>query len=348
MTHLVSILIPAFNVEQWIGECIESALAQIWPRKEIIVVDDGSRDSTFEIARCYSSPSVEVSTQTNRGASAARNHALSLAQGDYIQWLDADDLLAPDKIASQLKDAEPGQLSRVLISGAWGRFYHSPEKAKFTPHSLWQNLEGVEWFLRAANENLWMAIDSWLVSRKLTEMAGPWNENLSADDDGDYFGRVVACSERIRFVREARCYVRRGNSGLSSAHILSDRKLISQAASIRSQISSLGAMEDSQRVRDACITLLQRWYVYFYPEQPDLMRQMEQLAVNLGGQLSPPTLRPKYRLLQKAFGWRIAKGAMHFLPHLRSLPKREWERAFHLLTSWIRQRKALYPPAHRD
>ncbi len=335
MKQLVSILIPAFNAERWIRECIESALAQTWPRKEIIVVDDGSRDSTLEIAGRYASPIVKVSPQTNLGASAARNHALSLAQGDYIQWLDADDLLAPDKIASQLKDEEPGQDSCVLFSGAWGSFYHCPERAKSTPHSLWEDLEPVEWLLRMANENLWMAIDSWLVSRKLTEMAGPWNENLSADDDGDYVCRVVARAERIRFIPEARCYVRRTNSSLSSTGLLSDRKLNSQAASIRSQICSLCAMEDSPRARSACLALLQRWYLYFYPERPDLMHQMEQLAGSLHGALTPPKLRPKYRLLQKAFGWRIAKQAMHSLPQLRSMPAREWERLIYFFTtSW--------------
>lgn len=342
MKQLVSILIPAFNVGKWIGACIESALAQIWPRKEIIVVDDGSRDSTLEIARRYSSTSVKVTTQHNRGASAARNHALSLAQGDYIQWLDADDLLTPDKIASQVNDAEPGQHSRVLLSSAWGKFYHCPERAKFTPHSLWQDLEPLEWLLRHANESLWMAIDSWLVSRKLTEMAGPWNENLSLDDDGDYFGSVVSCSERIRFIPEAKCYVRRGNSSLSSAHILTDKKLDSQSASIHFQVRSLRAMEDSQRVRDACLTLLQRWYFYFYPERPDIMHEMKLLAANLGGQLNPPELRPKYRLLQYVFGWNIAKKAMFLLPKFRSLPQREWERLLCLLlASWKRKGRVI-------
>ena len=94
MKQLASILIPAFNAQNWIGGCIESALAQTWSRKEIIVVDDGSRDSTLEIAESYASQDVHVTTHDNCGASSARNRALSLAQGDYIQWLDADDLLA--------------------------------------------------------------------------------------------------------------------------------------------------------------------------------------------------------------------------------------------------------------
>ena len=327
MKQLVSILIPAFNSEKWIRVCIESALAQTWPRKEIVIVDDGSRDATLEIARSYSSPNVRVATQDNRGASAARNHALSLAQGDFVQWLDADDLLAPDKIARQLESAEPGHSSRVLLCGAWGRFYRCPEGSRFIPTALWEDLEPVEWLFRKVDQNLWMAIDSWLVSRRLTEMAGPWNETLYLDDDGEYFCRVLSCSLGIRFIPEARCYCRMGGfASISHGLNLSDRKLNSQLISIRSYIQRLRAMGDSPRTRAACLKLLRRWAIYFYPERPDLLRQLQHMATDLGGRLGPPTLRAKYRWLQKALGWRIAKKAQIALPTLRSLLEKHWER----------------------
>src|ERR1700741_4422028 len=103
MRPLVSILIPAFNASEYIADTIRSALAQSWPRKEIIVVDDGSTDATLPIARGFRSREVSVLTQPNQGAATARNTALSRCQGDVIQWLDADDLLAPDKIARQME-----------------------------------------------------------------------------------------------------------------------------------------------------------------------------------------------------------------------------------------------------
>jgi|GEM_PF-5538178 len=97
MKPLVSILIPAYNSEEWIGDAIRSALAQTWRRKEIMVVDDGSTDQTAEVARRFAAKGVAVVSKENHGPAPARNHALQLSQGDYIQWLDADDLLAPDK-----------------------------------------------------------------------------------------------------------------------------------------------------------------------------------------------------------------------------------------------------------
>lgn len=104
-TPLVSILIPAYNAEEWIADTIRSAVAQTWPRKEIIVVDDGSTDQTAAIARQFEPHGVRVVSKKNQGAAAARNTAYSLSKGDYIQWLDADDLLAQDKIALQMAEA---------------------------------------------------------------------------------------------------------------------------------------------------------------------------------------------------------------------------------------------------
>src|SRR5436189_41615 len=124
MNPLVSILIPAFDAQEWLADTIKSATRQTWPRKEIIVVDDGSRDHTLSIARQFASKELSVVTQANQGAAAARNRAFSICQGDYIQWLDADDLLAPDKIARQTRSLDYGASKRILLSSAWGRFMY--------------------------------------------------------------------------------------------------------------------------------------------------------------------------------------------------------------------------------
>jgi glycosyltransferase involved in cell wall biosynthesis len=85
MQPLVSILIPAYNAEEWIGETIHSAIGQTWPRKEIIVVDDGSRDRTLEVARQFASKELPVVSKENQGAAATRNHALQLRKAYKLQ-----------------------------------------------------------------------------------------------------------------------------------------------------------------------------------------------------------------------------------------------------------------------
>ena len=133
MKPLVSILIPAYNAEAWISDTIRSAMAQTWPRKEIIIVNDGSTDQTWRVARQFESKDVFVVDRDNQGAASTRNHAFSLSQGDYIQWLDADDLLSPDKVQRQMKALDKIRSSRTLFSSGWGYFAYRTKKAEFSP-----------------------------------------------------------------------------------------------------------------------------------------------------------------------------------------------------------------------
>src|SRR6266487_2260287 len=197
MSRLVSILIPAYNASAWIGDTIKSALNQTWDKTEIIIVDDGSRDDTLSVAKRFASSKVSIVRQENQGAAAARNRAFALSQGDYIQWLDADDLLALDKISKQMEAANECQSKRVLFSSAWGAFVHRVSKAQFSPTSLWCDLLPVEWLFRKMGENLHMQTATWLVSRELTEAAGLWHTRLFRDNDGEYFCRVIVASDRI-------------------------------------------------------------------------------------------------------------------------------------------------------
>jgi glycosyltransferase involved in cell wall biosynthesis len=205
---LVSILIPAYNAQEFLADTLRSALAQTWERKEVIVVDDGSRDGTLAVARQFESSAVKVVTHPNQGAAATRNKAYSLAQGDYIQWLDADDLLNPEKVARQMAAAEESGKQRTLLSSGWAYFMYRPHKARFIPTPLWEDLSPLEWMTRKLEHNLHMQTATWLVSRELTETAGPWNTRLLGDDDGEYFARVLMASEQVKFVAGSRVYYR--------------------------------------------------------------------------------------------------------------------------------------------
>jgi glycosyltransferase involved in cell wall biosynthesis len=96
----ISILIPCFNAERWIGQAIESALGQTWPHKEVIVVDDGSTDGSLAVIRRFEGR-IRLATVPHQGGNVARNRLLALASGSWLQYLDADDYLQPDKIAAQ-------------------------------------------------------------------------------------------------------------------------------------------------------------------------------------------------------------------------------------------------------
>src|SRR6266404_3008554 len=303
MKPIVSILIPAYNAEPWIADTIKTALAQTWPRTEIIVVDDGSRDQTLSIARQFASKNISVVTQENQGAAAARNCALALSQGEFIQWLDADDLLSPDKVAKQMAAMQKCQDKRQLFSSGWGYFYYRLDRANFTPTSLWCDLSPVEWLIRKMGQNLHMPPATWLVSRDLTQAAGPWDTRLSLDDDGEYFCRVILASSGTRFVTEAKSYYRMSSSTSQSSVDRSREKLDSQFLSMQLHIGYLRSLEDSERTRAACVSYLQSSLIYFYPEWLDIVRQAEEMAGDLGGQLEVPRMPWKYSWIETILGY---------------------------------------------
>lgn len=309
MKPLVSILIPAYNAQEWIAETLLSALAQTWERTEIIVVDDGSEDQTLDAAQRFASKSLCVVRQENQGAAAARNTAFSLCQGDYIQWLDADDILAPDKIERQMQALASFPGTRPLLSSAWGRFINRTSKAVFTPTALWCDLSPVEWMLRKMEQDVYMQTTAWLVSRELTESAGPWDTRLWVDDDGEYFCRVILASDSVHFVPEAKAFYRIAGSESLSQIGLSRKKIEAQMLSLELNIARLRSVEDSERVKAACLSYLQKYLIYFYPENPDLVERAEQLAKSLGGSLTPPQLSWKYAWIKASLGWTAAKQA---------------------------------------
>lgn len=323
---LVSILIPAYNADAWISETLRSALAQTWESTEIIVVDDGSTDRTLAVARDFECNHLRVVTQENQGAAATRNKALSLSRGDYIQYLDADDLIGPEKIAKQLEASGQSQNERTLLSGSWGNFMYRYNQTKFIPSALWCDLSPVEWLMRKMQFNLHMQTATWLIRRELVEAAGPWNTRLSVDDDGEYFCRVLLASDGVRFVPEAKVYYRASGSSSLSYIGHSDRKMASQLSSMELHILYIRSLEDSQRVRAACVKYLQNWLFFFYPDRPDLVKQTEEMAASLGGKLVYPSLSWKYSWIAALFGRQQAKRAQVTLPRLKWSLKRRWDK----------------------
>jgi glycosyltransferase involved in cell wall biosynthesis len=314
---LVSILISAYNAQDWIADTLQSAIAQTWPRKEIIVVNDGSTDRTAEVARRFTSKGVTLVSTENCGLSAGQNHAYKHSQGDYIQYLDADDLLAPDKIERQFAGLREGDSRRVLLSSPWAPFYYRTRYARFVRNSLWQDLSPVEWLLRKMGENLHMQNATWLVSRELAEAAGPWDTGLHYDQDGEFFARVLLASEGTRFVPGTGIFYRAAGSESVSYIGRSDTKKDSLLRSMKLHIQYLRSLEESERVRKACLTYMQNWYHNFYPDRPEVLAELQALASQLQGHLEEPRLRWKYAWMKRVFGWRTAKWAQMALPQVK-------------------------------
>jgi glycosyltransferase involved in cell wall biosynthesis len=311
MKPLVSILIPAYNSEKWIAETLESAIAQTWSNKEIIVVDDGSNDTTFEIVKSFTSENIKIIRhQESLGQCVSENRALKESQGDFIQYLDADDIISKNKIEIQLKRLF--EFPDCVASCSWARFYKTVDDALFIPEVVWKDLDPVTWLVEAWMKNPMMQAGIWLIPRKIIGKAGLWDERLSLINDFDYFTRVLLNSKGVRFCPEGKLYYR---SGLKRS--LSGTKSIdaynSAFLSLSLGTESLIKYENSKRTRLASATVMQRFIYDVYPFAPDLLKKAEEAVERYGGSDINPAGGTFFKILSFFLGWRNAQRARRFI-----------------------------------
>jgi glycosyltransferase involved in cell wall biosynthesis len=308
----VSVLIPAYNAAAFIEQTLDSVLAQTWPHLEVIVVDDGSRDDTLARAQRFIGPNVRVVAQKNAGASAARNQAFALATGSYIQYLDADDLLHPDKIRAQMECL--GQWPEAtLSSSAWSMFYEVPSEQDLRPTVLWRDYaDPVQWLLSAWENDVWMQPSAWLTHRSLIEAAGPWNEQISLHDDGEFFSRVLLRSSGVVFCGAAKSFYRKGIAD-SLSSIRSEKATRSHLAVCQAYEAHVLARRDDAVTRQACANNYQRLIYEYYPAHPGVRQVAAARVRALGGSTAKPSSTPLFRLVDKVLGWQLSKRLQQFV-----------------------------------
>ena len=174
---LVSAIVLAYDCERYLGAAIESVLTQTHPRMELVVIDNGSSDASREVAESYT-PAIKVWIDPNRGICPARNTGLAVARGDYIGFLDGDDLWDARKTELQLDAfaADPG-LDFVL---AWAEQFISPELSEEKASRLQAPQEA-----RPAR-----VLGAMLAPRRTWDRVGPWTEELKLSEGLDWFLRA--------------------------------------------------------------------------------------------------------------------------------------------------------------
>jgi glycosyltransferase involved in cell wall biosynthesis len=305
MSELVSILIPCHNAAPWLAQTLESALAQTWPHTEIILIDDGSTDDSREIARSFEARGVRVLRQPNRGAASARNAGLAAARGDYLQFLDADDLLTSEKVALQVTLLEE-RSQECIASCRWGRFHNEPSTARFVDDAVFRDFAPMDYLLLHVGGKRMMHPAAWLVPRRVAESAGRWDETLSLNDDGEYFARVVLASRGIAHSTAGASLYRSQLPGSLSRRC--DRRAFeSLVRSVELIAGHMRRVEDSPRVHRALADYWQ-WLEYeIYPDAPDLSYRAALEVRALGGSAVRPEMGAHQRLLARLFGWKLAR-----------------------------------------
>ncbi|QSR84406.1 glycosyltransferase family A protein [Methylacidimicrobium sp. B4] len=185
----VSIGIPAHDGAGTVAAAVESALAQSWPEKEVLVVDDGSTDPTRERLAPFL-PRIRLLAQPNRGRAAARNALLEAARGEWIQWLDQDDVLLPQKIATQLGEASGGTDADVLYAPCL--FDEGGETLRTQARCPEAALLG-GWFAGELPQT-----GGYLWRRDALQELGGWSDRAPLFDDYELVGRALRHGLRFR------------------------------------------------------------------------------------------------------------------------------------------------------
>ncbi|PJJ79452.1 glycosyltransferase family A protein [Mucilaginibacter auburnensis] len=319
---LISVIIPVYNAALYLQECIESVIAQTWPNLEIIIIDDGSTDESLSVAQQYQHKQINVITQPNGGACKARNRGLKEAKGEYIQFLDADDILSADKIEMQMNDL-------LNLPGCVGisntvHFFTGEELNGKKPMQEWYNqaevMESVDFLLKLYGGDLMgpryggmIQPNAWLTPRNVIDEAGFWNEDLTVDDDGEFFCRILLHSKGVKYAANGINFYRKFKTETSLSSHKNERSFISRMLSTDLKYSHLKDLVPNQLLDN--IFARQYWDIGInaYPQHIKLSKQ----AINKAKKLKYSG--PKYKsgklatTLSKIVGWKLVKRVSGFI-----------------------------------
>lgn len=302
---LISIITPCYNAAPFLKHAIESVLAQTHKNFEWILVNDGSTDETEAIIHAYKDERIRYYKQENKGQCTASNFGLSKANGAYIKFFDADDVMNARHLEAQLKIL--GNRTDALASSAWGRFYNNdPFSAQFIPEQVWKSMSSLDWIKASLGQkNDMMAVWLWLIPRNIINATGGWDERLSLNNDFEFSMRLLSKVKSVLFAPDAKIYYRSGNASLSG--IASHEAYSAALLSTELGINYLLSMEDSSDTRRLAADRYQEWLYRIYPFFPDFQVQVQRQIKFFGGSSKKYDGGWVFQLIVSLFGWRVAK-----------------------------------------
>lgn len=201
---LVSVIIPVYNAEKYLAETLESVTSQKYTNWECVLVDDGSTDASMKIINQYTAKDDRIKNcrQKNFGASSARNRGFELSSGEYIHFLDADDVILPDYLEIMVAQSEMAEESTILYSNMLlGDHNNIRKTTKFGfPVSLGYDLTFDDIYRNYGKDIAF--IPSCLLFPRKTINNIRWNEELGPSEDWDYFLEVLNKDYIFRFISE--------------------------------------------------------------------------------------------------------------------------------------------------
>ena len=303
---LVSVCMPCYNAEKYVGEAIESVLNQTYKNIELIVVNDGSIDRSGEVLEKYKAKGVKVLAEKCGNASRARNRAFRETKGEYVKFFDADDILSPEMVERQVERLAGRQ--DAMAMSEWGRFYNDDIKTfRPNPQSVWRDMGGVDWLVEAIRDaQPMMQAGMFLIPRSLAEKAGSWNEELTLIDDFEYFCRLFCKTRQILFVPGSTLYYRSAiENSLSKQKSRQARE--SECESLLMGTGHILRKREDAEARLACANVCQHLIYDLYPKYSDLQKRLKNRVEECGGAQIVPSGGRYFQMLRPWIGWRLAR-----------------------------------------
>lgn len=300
---MISIIVPAYNAEVWLKDCLEGILAQSFREIEVVVVDDGSNDGTAKLTKSIDDHRLRLIRQSNGGQSQAINRGVEESRGRFIKLVDADDWINPGHLERQFHSLDGTK--DVLSACGWGYFVEAPANTRARPEATDRDYDDpLEWLVDSLTlDEGMMGGWKWLIPRTVWERSGGYDEQLSLNNDFDFSIRLLLASQGVRFAKGAIYAYRKGVSGALSGSV-GRRAMESAFRTTEAGCATLLAREDSLRIRKICADRWQFWLFKFYPEFPDLANGAEQQIRALGGSSLQMGGGRLMRMLEPWIGWR--------------------------------------------
>lgn len=273
-TGLISVIIPVYNVERYVKQCLDSVIGQNNRNLEIIVIDDGSVDCTAEICDAYASKDsrIKVIHQKNAGVAAARNVGLSLSSGKWVYMIDGDDWISPDFL-----DIEPNLCDADIIVK---RFHTVDENGNIQrsfvsrKNSLMTNKKCIaKYFVNDRCNSLWDKV----ISRKLIGIS-KFEGHVAVGEDFLFFFSLIVKASKIAFSDNGFYYYRwlRENSAMSVALQKLDRQILN----VELIIDFMGKYEGCKDMALLNGTKYRSWISFLYNNRDHLNDDQKHLLKN--------------------------------------------------------------------
>lgn len=313
---IVSVCIPVYNAGKFLSDTLDALLLQDYPKVEIVVVDDQSTDGSAGILSGYSDK-IKVCQSIRKGANPSRNQAFENCTGDYIIFFDADDWVPRNFISSQV-ECMVNHRDCVVVS-EWGRFFETKEDYRKDPNIVEHDLSFHDWIIHYWTRNNHMTPPGRvMIPRNVLVQAGLWNEELSLNDDLEFFSRIFNAARKILYNGKSRFYYRSGVGGVSSKvyeyhQQVSNFRSIDTATNIAHEV-----FPNDPGVRRASANMWQLFIYENYPHHRSLTDKARQHIKELGGSDFEFPAGGVTKTLLRVFGWKLTKKVKKIIPVRRS------------------------------